>query len=102
MCFIDMKQKLLFNCLNVYSVYERVLRAIFVPSLDFWKQVQWPSERFYWGYIWNGGPGRPVTQPIRDPRNKSWMPPEQVNDAVDLFWVQRIGDVLLIWDFTKS
>ncbi|CAD7704359.1 unnamed protein product [Ostreobium quekettii] len=41
------------------------------------KMIQWPSERFYWGYIWNMGPGRPFTQPIRDPRNKSHMPPEQ-------------------------
>lgn len=34
----------------------------------------WPSERFYWGYIWNLNLGSPQTSPIRNPKNKSHMP----------------------------
>lgn len=35
-----------------------------------------PRKQFYWGYIWDGT-GNRVTQPIRDPHNKSHMPVEQ-------------------------
>ncbi|GLC59218.1 hypothetical protein PLESTB_001463200 [Pleodorina starrii] len=38
--------------------------------------VQWPRQRFYWGYVWDGS-GNRVTAPIRNPANKSYMPEEQ-------------------------
>lgn len=37
----------------------------------------WPSERFYWGYVWNLTPESSQTAPIRTPLNKSHMPHEQ-------------------------
>ncbi len=40
-------------------------------------QASWPHSRFYWGYIWDGT-GNRCTAPIRNPRNKSYMPEEQV------------------------
>lgn len=40
-------------------------------------QAASPRQRFYWGYVWNR-PGNPTTSPIRNPRNKSHMPYEQV------------------------
>jgi hypothetical protein len=40
-------------------------------------QDAWPTSRFYWGYIWDGTGAR-CTAPIRNPRNKSFMPQEQV------------------------
>jgi hypothetical protein len=41
------------------------------------QQAQAPQQRFYWGYIWDGT-GNRKTAPIRNPRNKSHMPKEQV------------------------
>ncbi len=40
--------------------------------------------RHYWGYIWDGTVNR-VTQPIRNPANKSYMPPEQVREKSTAF-----------------
>lgn len=40
-------------------------------------QANWPRQRFYWGYIWDGT-GNRVTAPIRNTRNKSHMPVSQV------------------------
>ncbi|GIL47403.1 hypothetical protein Vafri_4226 [Volvox africanus] len=39
--------------------------------------TQWPRQRFYWGYVWDGS-GNRYTAPIRNPANKSYMPQEQV------------------------
>jgi hypothetical protein len=50
-----------------------VLRYIFGAM-----QSSNPREQFYWGYIWDGT-GNRVTQPIRNPHNKSHMPAEQVS-----------------------
>ncbi|GLI58874.1 hypothetical protein VaNZ11_000643 [Volvox africanus] len=38
--------------------------------------TQWPRQRFYWGYVWDGS-GNRHTAPIRNPANKSYMPQEQ-------------------------
>ncbi|KAG1666364.1 hypothetical protein FOA52_007902 [Chlamydomonas sp. UWO 241] len=39
--------------------------------------ASWPRARFYWGYIWDGTSVARTTAPVRDPANKSHMPPEQ-------------------------
>jgi galactosylxylosylprotein 3-beta-galactosyltransferase len=36
-----------------------------------------PTTRFYWGYIWDQKTGNRVTAPIRDPKNKSYLPEQQ-------------------------
>jgi hypothetical protein len=46
-------------------------------SPPFALQASAPRTRFYWGYIWDGT-GNRATAPIRNPRNKSYMPVEQV------------------------
>lgn len=40
-------------------------------------QDTFPRRRLYWGYIWDGTGAR-TTAPIREPRNKSHMPVQQV------------------------
>ncbi|KAF5829312.1 galactosyltransferase-domain-containing protein [Dunaliella salina] len=38
--------------------------------------ANWPQQRFYYGYIWDGN-GNRKTHPIRNPLNKSHMPESQ-------------------------
>ncbi len=59
-----------------YSIHAKTSLALFLPRFDL-KVSDWPTERFYYGYIWDGT-GNRKTQPIRNPRNKSHMPVEQV------------------------
>jgi hypothetical protein len=51
------------------------------------QQSRSPREKFYWGYIWDGTGSR-KTQPIRNPRNKSYMPADQVTSNVLLISLQ--------------
>jgi hypothetical protein len=54
-------------------------------------QASAPRTRFYWGYIWDGT-GNRATAPIRNPRNKSYMPEEQV--GLDALRAGEEGGVL--------
>jgi hypothetical protein len=49
-----------------------------------------PKQRFYWGYIWDGT-GNRCTAPIRNVKNKSHMPVEQVGAFQPVKLCSRCG-----------